>query len=128
MRLRHLGTLALLLVLALPAFAGDRVIQNGTDLWTTRGDGGTFINFKKSPIPAGFFCFKSEPFTGRIVFKGVPVATSEPGVLGNTDTIVQRLDDATFNKRGVAVTRIQMRVLHFEGIEPIQTKCGAFKV
>jgi hypothetical protein len=62
------------------------------------------------------------------VFRGVPVATAEPGILGSTDTIVERLDDAAFNKRGVAVTRIQMRALHFESVEPVQTKCGAFTV
>lgn len=128
MRSRSLGILALLLVLALPAFAGDRVIQNGLDLWQTPGNGRTFIDFEKFPIPAGFFCFKSEPYAGRIVFKGVPVATAEPGALGNTDTIVQRLDDAIFNKRGIATTRIQIRALHFVSVEPIQTKCGAFNV
>ena len=48
-------------------------------------------------------CFK---FAGRIPFKGVPVATSVPGVLGATDTITQRLDDAVFNRRGVATTRL----------------------
>jgi len=127
MRSRSFAIFALLLLISLPALAGDRVIQNGIDLWHTAGNGHTFINFKSAPIPAGFFCFKSQPFTGRIVFRGIPVATAEPGVLGATDTIVQRLDDAVFNKRGVAVTRIQVRALQFESVAPIQTACGLYK-
>jgi hypothetical protein len=128
MRSRLFGIFAALLLLSLPTFAADRVIQNGSDLWYTAGDGSTFINFAKIPIPAGFFCFKSAPFTGRVVFRGVPVATAEPGVLGATDTIVQRLDDAAFNKRGVAVTRVQVRALHFESVKPIKTACGEYRV
>lgn len=128
MRSRLFGTLALLLLIALPTFAGERVIQNGIDLWRTPGNGQTFMDFSKNPIPAGFFCFNSAPFTGRIVFRGVPIATGEKGILGRTDTIVQRLDDAVFNNRGVAVTRVQVRALQFEGLQAIKTACGTFKV
>jgi len=128
MRNRLFGVLALLLLLALPTFAADRVVQSGIDLWRTPGDGTTYIDFAKNPIPAGFFCFNSTPFTGRLIFRGIPVATGQKGVLGKTDTIVHRLDDATFNKRGVAMTRIQVRVLHFQSVKPIQTSCGAFNV
>jgi len=124
----RLGLIAVLLLIALPTFAADRVIQSGIDPWRTPGDGSTFIHFSKTPIPAGFFCFKSAPFYGLIVFKGVPVATGEPRALGRTDTIVQRLDDAVFDKNGVATTRIQVRALHFISVEPIQTACGAYNV
>lgn len=124
----RLGLLAVLLLVALPIFAADQVIQSGIDPWRTPGNGTTFIDFAKNPIPAGFFCFKSAPFTGRIVFKGVPIATREPGALGKTDTIVQRLDDAVFDENGVANTRIQVRALHFVSVEPIRTACGAYKV
>lgn len=48
--------------------------------------------------------------------------------LRRTDTIVQRLDDAVFNEKGVAVTRIQMRALQLESIAPIKTACGRFNV
>ncbi|HSG39774.1 MAG TPA: hypothetical protein VLE27_09070 [Thermoanaerobaculia bacterium] len=115
-----------LVLLAAPAFA-DRVVYNGSDLWTTKGDGRTFADFSLEPIPAGFFCSKSAPFTGRVVFKGVPLATGQPGALGATDTIVQRLDDAAFNKKGVAVTRLQVRALSLESVAPIKTACGLFK-
>lgn len=130
MRKAHLAVLvvALAFVLAIPAAAADRVIDNGIDLWVTRGDGSTFRDFSQEPIPAGFFCAKSEPFTDQIVFRGVPVVTSEPGLLGATDTIVQRLDDAVFNKKGVAQTRIQVRALSFESVAPIKTSCGLFNV
>ena len=92
--------IALSVFLAVPVLAADRIITNGIDLWATRGDGSTFSDFAKSPIPAGFFCLDSEPFTGRIAFKGVPIATGQAGALGNADTIVQRLDNAVFNKQG----------------------------
>ena len=127
-RFSTFGMIVLALLLAVPAFAVDRTIYNGIDLWTTRGDGTTFADFSKEPIPAGFFCHKSAPFTGRVVFRGVPLATGTPGVLGGTDTIVQRMDDATFNRRGVATTRIQVRSLNFEGVAPVKTACGLFRV
>ncbi|HYG63325.1 MAG TPA: hypothetical protein VEL74_12140 [Thermoanaerobaculia bacterium] len=119
---------ALALALAVvPAQALDNVIYNGSDLWMTPADGSTYAEFKSNPIPAGFFCNKSEPFTGRIAFKGAPLATAD-GSLGNTDTIVQRLDDAVFNKRGIASTRIQVRALQFESLAPVKTACGSFRV
>lgn len=110
-----------------PVLAADNVIFNGSDFWVTPADGGTFADFTQEPIPAGFFCSKSAPFTGRITFKGVPLTTAE-GPLGRIDTIVQRLDDAHFNKRGVATTRIQMRALLLESIAPVKTACGSFRV
>ncbi|HEX4963149.1 MAG TPA: hypothetical protein VF173_20125 [Thermoanaerobaculia bacterium] len=115
-----------LMVLAVPALAVDHTIYNGSDLWRTPGNGMTFADFSKQPIPAGFFCNKSETFTGRIILQGVPIATSQPGILGATDTIIQRLDNATFNKNGVATTRIQMRAMQFQSVAPVQTACGAF--
>lgn len=116
--------LALVLLAVSPVFAADRVIYNGSDLWTTPGDGRTFADFSLDPIPAGFFCPNSEAFTGRVVFKGAPLAMDRPGT---TDTIVQRLDDAAFNKAGVATTRIQVRALSLESVAPIKTACGVFK-
>ena len=119
---------AVLLLIALPTFAADQVIQSGIDPWHTPGNGKTFVDFSTNPIPAGFFCSKSAPFTGRVIFRGIPIVTGEPGALGKTDTIVHRLDDAVFNKNGVATTRVQMRALHLVSVEPIQTACGAFNV
>ena len=128
--MRRVSYLVVLLtvLLAVPALAADRVIYNGIDLWRTTSNGSTYADFAETPIPAGFFCSKSEPFAGRIPFRGVPVATSVPGVLGATDTIVQRLDDAVFDRRGVAKTRLQVRSLNFEGLAPLKTACGDFLV
>jgi hypothetical protein len=117
----------LALFLAIPALAADRVIYNGIDPWQTTADGSTCVDFASTPIPAGFFCAKSEPFSGRIALRGVPIVTNTPGALKGVDTIVQRLDDAAFNKKGIAFTRLQMRVLNLESIAPVKTACGLFK-
>src|SRR6185436_4625535 len=124
----RLGLFAVLLLIALPTFAADRIIQSGIDPWRTPENGKTFVDFSYNPIPAGFFCSKSAPFTGRVIFRGIPIVTEEPGALGKTDTIVQRLDDAVFDKNGVATTRVQMRALHLVSVEPIQTACGAYNI
>jgi hypothetical protein len=126
-KISGLAIFALILALAVPAMAADRVLTNGVDLWRTPGDGTSFADFSKQPIPAGFFCPGSTAFTGRIVMKGIPIASSRPGAVGDADTIIQRLDNATFNKRGVATTRIQMRAMQFEGVTPVKTACGDFK-
>lgn len=119
---------AALVALALPAFAADLVIENGSDLWRTPGDGTTYAKFDTDPIPRDFFCSGSRPFSGRIDMQGVPIATRPRGVLGNTDTIVHRLDDAVFNADGIATTRLQMRAMQFEGVELFRNECGKFKV
>src|SRR6185436_6075704 len=135
--------------------ARDAVITNGIDLWRTPGAGGTFADFAREPLPAGFFCATSAPFTGRIVFRGVPVKTKPASALGPADTIIQRLDDAVFTKglaaihpfalRGndgsmqqvdasffsgqeVAATRIQVKAISFAGVQPVKTACGSFAV
>lgn len=120
--------LALALVASVPtAYAGD-VIQNGSDLWRTLGDGTTYAKFDTEPIPAGFFCSGSAPFEGRVIFEGVPIVTSPSGAFGPTDTIVHRLDDAVFNQEGVAHTRIQMRAMQFKGVDVLRNECGEFTV
>jgi hypothetical protein len=123
------GVLIVVMVLAIsvPASAAERAVYRGIDLWWTQGDGRTFIDFKFDPIPGGFFCALSEPFTGRIVWQGTPIATEVSGALGRTDTIIERLDDAVFDRRGRAATRIQVRALSFESTAPIKTSCGLFQ-
>jgi hypothetical protein len=126
MHVRSLGIVLLLSTCATSAFAADRAIQNGIDVWTTRGDGSTFVDFAQTPIPAGFFCPGSAPFTAKVAFQGVPLVTDNLKALGSPDTIVQRLDDAVFNKRGVAVTRTQVRAISLRTVTPIETGCGPF--
>ena len=126
-KLSVLAIVTFAVLLAVPAVAADRVIANGIDLWRTPGNGMSYADFSEDPIPAGFFCPGSAPFTGRIVMQGIPIASNQPGALRNTDTIIQRLDNARFNKRGVATTRIQMKAMQFEGLTPVKTICGDFK-
>ncbi|HVR99909.1 MAG TPA: hypothetical protein VMW27_25010 [Thermoanaerobaculia bacterium] len=114
------------LLAALPAAAAD-VIGRGIDPWTTVPTG-TYADLRDNPIPAGFFCAQSQPFSGRIWLRGVPLASDQKAALGTTDTIVERLDDAVFNKRGVARTRVKVRALQLIGIEPFRTACGEYFV
>ncbi len=115
-------------LLGLSPLAADSTIQRGIDIFTTVGDGRTLYDFAHTPIPAGFFCKGSKPFTGRVAFKGLPLATGTPGQLWDTDTVIERLDDAVFDANGTATTRIQFRALSLVSTAPIKTSCGAFHV
>ena len=118
---------AVILALAVPAWAGDNVIHKGVDIWMTVA-GFTKTSFEKEPIPAGFFCTGSQPFTGTVVFEGWPLAIEPSGSLGTVDTVVNRLDDAVFNAKGEATTRIQLMALSLVSTKPIETSCGKFDV
>lgn len=108
------------------AFAAEPA-HKGVDMWMTVA-GFAKTSFAKEPIPAGFFCQDSQPFTGTVTFKGVPIATEPAKALGHIDTIVQRLDDAVFDEKGEASTRIQLLALSLESTEPIETSCGKYTV
>jgi hypothetical protein len=123
-----LTMLALSLLLGFSPLSADPVIRRGIDVFSTAGDGKTFFDFSYNPIPADFFCRGSKAFTGRVAFKGLPLATAPAGGLWSTDTVVERLDDAVFNDKSVAVTRVQFRALSLVSIAPIKTSCGAFHV
>ena len=111
------------------ALADDNlVIKRGVDVFTTTANGKTFYDFAKNPIPAGFFCEDSAAFTGRVTLRGLPIETQVPGQLRGADTVVERLDDAAFDRNGVAVTRVRFRALSLVSIAPIRTSCGAFHV
>ena len=63
------------------------------DLWETPENNNTFVDFgcpAVPPVPADFFGPGSDPFDGRIDFRGDPLETSPPDVLGPTDTIIKR--------------------------------------
>src|SRR5262245_63067549 len=98
--------LAVLCLAAAPAFAAPPVLR-GIDAWTTVPEG-TYANLVNNPLPAGFLCNEFPGFTGFIYLRGVPLM-SDQGLLSRTDTIVERLDDAVFNKDGVALTRARVR-------------------
>jgi hypothetical protein len=123
-----LAALSVVLLVSIPPLAADTVIQRGIDVFTTTSDGSTHYSFANNPIPAGFFCKSSRPFTGIVAFKGLPLETGTPGQLGDADTVVERLDDAVFDASGTAVTRIRFRALSMVSISPLKTACGAFHV
>lgn len=130
MKYRTHWTLVALLALTLcaaPALADD-VIYSGIDVWVTAPSGSSFVDFANRPLPSGFFCPGSETFDGKIHFVGAPLATEPPGALGVGDTVIHRLDDAPFDKTGVAQTRIQVRALSMVSLQPVSTACGAFEV
>ncbi|MFL6262971.1 MAG: hypothetical protein ACJ76Y_25000 [Thermoanaerobaculia bacterium] len=116
------------LVAGLPLFAAETTIQRGIDVFTTRGDGTTFFDFGQNPLPAGFFCKSSAAFTERVALKGLPLATGTPGQVWGADTVIERLDDADFDRDGAATTRIQFRALSLVSVAPVKTACGAFHV
>lgn len=129
MKIRTLLLAFLLLgVSSLASAATGSTIQRGIDLFATAGDGNSFYDFASNPIPAGFFCPRSAAFTGRIAFKGLPVATETPGQLWGADTIVERLDDTVLDAQGAGSTRIRLRALSLASVAPLETACGAFHV
>jgi hypothetical protein len=122
----RLGILLLALAICSPVYA--EVIPAGVDLWATAA-GRTHTSFEPEPIPAGFFCEGSKPFTGRIAFRGEPLKVEPAGSLDGADTIVSRLDDAVFNGKGEASTRIQLLALSLAGVAPVEIEgCGKYDV
>ncbi|HEX6898274.1 MAG TPA: hypothetical protein VF789_01110 [Thermoanaerobaculia bacterium] len=117
---------AMLALLAVPAGAAEG-IESGADLWHSV-TGYTFSSFTEDPIPAGFFCPSSKPFSGIIQLEGSPLATAPAGALGDIDTIVRRLDKGVFNEKGEATTRIQLMALSLASVKPIETECGQYDV
>jgi hypothetical protein len=123
-----LSILVLSLLLGLSPLYADTVLRRGIDAFTTVGEGKTFYDFSHNPIPAGFFCKASKTFTSRVALKGLPLTTGRPGQLWGADTVLERLDDAVLDDKGVGVTRVQFRALSLVSNTPIKTACGAFHV
>src|SRR3954468_15920493 len=120
------AALMLVLISGSPLFAGE-VIHKGVDLWMTVA-GFAQTSFANEPLPAGFFCDSSQPFTGKVTFKGAPLAVAPSDSLGSIDTVVSRLDDAAFDAKGEATTRIQLMALSLVSTKPIETSCGKYDV
>ncbi|MEE8583687.1 MAG: hypothetical protein V3T83_02430, partial [Acidobacteriota bacterium] len=109
------------------AVPSEDVIYSGVDLWVTPADSRTYSDFAGNPIPAGFFCEGSAPFSGVIAFTGGGLESVPAGILGDSDTIIYRMDDAIFDKDGVATTRVKFLALSLASLEPLQTECGQFR-
>jgi hypothetical protein len=125
--LRALVAAAVVLVaIAGSPLLADDVVHAGVDMWTTV-QGFAQTSFAKDPLPAGFFCDGSAPFTGRVIMRGAPVAM-KPTLNQPVDTVVARLDDAAFNAKGEATTRIQLKALSLASVEPVETSCGRYSV
>lgn len=133
MRISRLGVRGILavgcvLALALASAAmASEPIKKGVDVWMTVA-GRAQTSFADEPIPAGFFCDDSLPFTGTVVMQGVPIAVTPRSELGGIDTVVRRLDDAVFNAKGEASTRIQLLALSLASVKPVETSCGKYDV
>jgi hypothetical protein len=105
---------------------GD-TIHKGVDVWMTVA-GFAQTSFADEPIPAGFFCQDSPAFTGTVVFKGAPLAIAPAKSLGPIDTVVRRLDNAAFDAKGEATTRVQLMALSLASVKPVDTGCGKYDV
>lgn len=116
-----LALAALAWPLAPPAEAQPPIIP-GVDLLETSVGTPTFINFAGDPIPAGFFCPGSAPFTGIVGLAGVPLTTLPPGVAGNADTVIERLTPGNF-VGGVATIDVVVRALQLAGTDIIEVTC-----
>ena len=114
--------IAALALLASPAAAGT--IAAGIDVWNTPDDGSTYVDFTQNPIPAGYFCTGSGAYAQQIPVKGSPIVTNPANALGSSDTIVQRLSDATFSGL-TASTTIQVAAVNLIQHAPITINCGS---
>lgn len=127
LRCQVLGAVVLALAAGAPVLAADDVVRKGVDLWSTV-EGFAQTSFAGDPIPADFFCPGSKPFNGTIIFKGKPLVAEPASSLGSIDTVVQRLDDASFDEKGETSTRIRLMALSLVSAKPVETSCGAYDV
>ena len=105
----------------------ETMIEAGMDLWHTPPNGTTFQEIpQNNPLPGGLFdpcgspSATSDPLSGTIVFGGQPLDTSPPFILGNTDTIVQRLAPANVLEPGDAATvPVQIVALSLVSVAPV---------
>jgi len=114
------------LALAAPLAAQTRPsppIRKGVDVFQTSSSRPTSVDFAPHPIPPDFFCRGSAAFTGKVELKGVPLDTVPPGVLGTSDTVVERLRDGIFSG-GTATIPVQVRALRLTSTSPLSISCG----
>ena len=115
-------TLALGVFLVSAAMA-QPTIAPGVDVFQTSTGTPTFADFSTNPIPAGFFCPGSAPFTGSIQLKGVPLSTAPAGATANGDIVVERTAAGVFSG-GVATIPVVVRALRLTGVNNLTITCG----
>lgn len=121
-RLSHaICSLALAAAVAGPLTA--QTIEEGIDVWTTKNDGQTWVDFSNNPLPINFFCPGSAQFSQVVQVKGLPLATSPAGALKDSDTVIHRLNDVTFNAQGVGTTPIEVKAVCFQERQTITVNC-----
>ncbi len=110
----------LLNLLLFGSMAQALTILPGTDLFETPESPYTYMDFGLVPIPADFFGPGSDPFTGTVALRGVPSTTNPPSILGPTDTIVKRTNQAELPTCGSAATvDIEIVALSLTSVTPI---------
>lgn len=107
----------LVALVALPAGAGSLTIKRGKDFWTTPNNSRTVFTFPKGEVEALCDATATEDPI-KVTLRGVPITDAK-----NADTIVARLDNATFVDRE-ASTRIQVQALQFASAASVSTPCG----
>lgn len=112
---------ALLAVAALPAAAQN--IPAGNDYWTTYGTGNTYVNLPAGELESLCGLPPTAGWNRTLRFRGVPV-------FADSDTIVRRLDNATFSTTtgNTATVRVQVTGLRFQGLTTYSTPCGPVTV
>lgn len=114
-----LASVFTLAVLVIPSAEADTVLP-GIDLLHTPANGTTSVDFSMTPIPAGFFGPGSDPLTATVTLRGEPLATTPPGALGITDTIIRRSSPATLPVCPSEVTiPIEIVALRLVSISPV---------
>jgi hypothetical protein len=116
------ATLVAMALVAAPTLAFDP-IKRGVDLFATGATGTTVVSFANDPIPQEFFCKGSPTFFGQIKLQGVPLTTSPAFIAGETDTIVERLDDVRFSSDGRGTAEIRVIAIQLEEMSPLTIRC-----
>lgn len=65
-------------------------LETGADLYQSAGT-------IQLSLPSGFFGPGSEPFEGAVALQGAPLGSAGSFELGTTDTVIERLTDATLH-------------------------------
>ncbi|HTG32067.1 MAG TPA: hypothetical protein VLB76_03980 [Thermoanaerobaculia bacterium] len=123
-----------LFLLALVSLAGCRSchrqgveappVTPGVDAFQTASGPGktTSVDFAANPIPANFFCAGSPAFNGRIDLVGSPLVTNPAGVVNDSDTLVERLQEASFGGGPVTVP-VKVKALRLASASDLSISC-----
>lgn len=93
--------------------------EPGYDLFETPA-GNSFIDFSATPIPDNFFGLGSVAFTGTVILRGEPLATTPPFAIYPTDTVIHRLDSVPLHDpNSSGNTRIEVTALRLFSVDPL---------